>query len=216
MLWALRSRRTHASPLPGAGSRWWAPHRASWWIGVLFAIGSVCFMLGPFPGFINLVGSAADGTVFFVGSLFFTSAALLQFREAELHTVDWRASLIQLVGTVFFNISTFRGMQDSFDSAGVNRLIWAPDAIGSACFLISGVLAYMAVRHLRGQDRTEWRLAAINLAGCVLFAVSAIASFVVPETGDALDLAAANWSTSLGALCFLVGALMLMPRRAPE
>ena len=187
---------------------------ANWWIGVLFAVGSLCFLLGPFPGFIHLVGSAADGAVFFIGSIFFTTAALLQFLQSRGR--DRIATAIQLVGTVFFNISTFRGMQDSFDSAGVNRLIWAPDAIGSACFLISGVLAYMAVRHLRSQDRTEWRLAAINLAGCVLFAVSAIASFVVPETGDALDLAAANWSTSLGALCFLVGALMLMPRRKPK
>ena len=39
-------------------------------------------MLGPLPGFIQLVGSAADGTVFFVGSVFFTSAALLQYLEA--------------------------------------------------------------------------------------------------------------------------------------
>ena len=49
---------------------------------VLFAIGSVCFVLGPMPGFVQLVGSAADGTVFFVGSVFFTSAALLQYLEA--------------------------------------------------------------------------------------------------------------------------------------
>ena len=34
------------------------------------------------PGFVQLVGSAADGTVFFVGSIFFTSAALLQYLEA--------------------------------------------------------------------------------------------------------------------------------------
>src|ERR1044072_4488803 len=98
MLWALRSRRTQASAPTRAGSRWWAPHRASWWIGVLFAIGSLCFMLGPLPGFVQLVGSAADGTVFFVGSVFFTSAAVLQFREADPGTVDWRASLLTIVG----------------------------------------------------------------------------------------------------------------------
>ena len=55
-------------------------------------------------------------------------------------------------------------------------------------------------------------MAAINLAGCVLFAISAVASFVVPSSGSVLDLAAANWTTSLGALCFFVGALMLLPR----
>jgi hypothetical protein len=55
-------------------------------------------------------------------------------------------------------------------------------------------------------------MAAINLAGCVLFGISAIASFVVPSEGTILDLAAANWTTALGGLCFLIGALMLLPR----
>jgi hypothetical protein len=196
----------------------WASGRSSnsanWWIGTLFAIGSLCFLVGPFPGFIDLIGSAADGTVFFVGSIFFTSAAFLQFRHSE--NKDRIATAIQLVGTVFFNINTFRAVQDSYDSSDVNRLIWTPDAIGSACFLISGFLAYMAVRRLRSEDRTEWRIAVINLVGCVLFGVSAIASYVVPATGDAIDLAAANWSTSLGALCFLIGALMLLPSRSPK
>jgi hypothetical protein len=56
-------------------------------------------------------------------------------------------------------------------------------------------------------------MAAVNLAGCVLFMGSAIASYVIPETGSVLDLAAANWSTGLGALCFFVGALLLLPPR---
>jgi hypothetical protein len=43
----------------------------------------------------------------------------------------------------------------------------------------------------------------------VLFGISAVASFVVPSTGSILDLAAANWTTALGAACFFAGALML-------
>ena len=46
------------------------------WIGVLFAIGSACFLVGPLPGFVELVGSEVDAAVFFAGSVFFTSAAL--------------------------------------------------------------------------------------------------------------------------------------------
>ena len=52
-------------------------------------------------------------------------------------------------------------------------------------------------------------MAAVNLAGCVFFGISAVASYIVPDTGSTLDLAAANWNTALGALCFFVGALML-------
>lgn len=55
----------------------------NWWIAVLFAIGSVCFVVGPFPGYVQLVGSGADGITFFVGSLFFISAALLQALSSE-------------------------------------------------------------------------------------------------------------------------------------
>ena len=87
--------------------------------------------------------------------------------------------------------------------------------MGSACFLLSGVLAYRSVRAAGYATRssTEWQIAAINLAGCVLFAVSSAASYVVPETGDALDLAAANWTTGLGALCFLVGSILVVRQR---
>jgi hypothetical protein len=84
--WSSRVHRKHGSLRSRIRERdrgvWWAPRRASWWIGVLFAVGSACFFVGPFPGFVELVGSTADGLVFFVGSLFFTSAAVLQYLEA--------------------------------------------------------------------------------------------------------------------------------------
>lgn len=81
--WSSRVHRKHSSRLsrPDDEAVWWAPRRGSWWIGVLFAIGSTCFLIGPFPGFEQLVGSGADGLVFFVGSIFFTSAATLQWLE---------------------------------------------------------------------------------------------------------------------------------------
>ncbi len=164
----------------------------------------------PFPGFLDLVGSPADGTVFFVGSIFFTAAAFLQFHGSSGE--DRPPTLIQFVGTLFFNVDTFRAMQASFDTSDIDRLVWGPEAVGSLCFLVSGVIAFGAVRRDRRQDLTEWRIAAINLVGCVLFAISAIASYVVPSSGDVLDLAAANVTTSLGALCFLIGSLLLLPR----
>src|SRR5437868_4249987 len=85
---------------------WWAPRRSGWWTGVLFAIGSACFLVGPFPGFVELVGSTVDGAVFFVGSVFFTSAALIQALDAERRPDRW-SSLVQFAGTIFFNVSTY-------------------------------------------------------------------------------------------------------------
>jgi hypothetical protein len=193
--------------------RWWAPRRASWWIGVLFAVGSTCFLVAPFPGFEQLVGSGAVGVVFFVGSIFFTSAALLQFLEAEPRRSDWWATLIQLAGTIFFNVNTFNAMKTGLDVHQTNRLVWAPDVFGCACFLVASYLAYVEVggHGVRRQTRTtEWWIAAVNLAGSVAFGVSAIASFVVPKTGSILDLGAANFTTALGALGFLAGALLML------
>lgn len=195
----------------------WATHhldkRLTLWIGLGFAIGSVCFLVGPFPGFVELVGAEADAVVFFVGSLFFTAAALLQALQSE--DSDRLPSLIQFAGTIYFNVDTFRAMRSAFNDSQIDRLIWAPEAIGSACFLLSGLIAYRSVR-VAGHavaSSTEWRIAAINLAGCVFFAISTIASYVVPKTGTTLDLAAANWTTGLGALCFLIGSILLVRHR---
>jgi hypothetical protein len=123
---------------------------------------------------------------------------------------------VQFAGTLFFNLSTFAAMQDGLSTKQENRLVWSPDVFGSACFLISGALAYRVASgyRLRPVHRDDsWRTAAINLAGCVLFGIAAIASFVVPSSGSILDLAASNWCTALGALCFLIGAVRIYPRK---
>jgi hypothetical protein len=198
---------------------WWAPDRLSWWIGVLFAIGATCFFIAPFPGFVQAVGSGVDGLVFFVGSIFFTSAAALQTFEAYRAGygptgegwMDWWSSIVQFVGTLLFNVDTFEAMQTGFSDTSYDRLVWTPDAVGSACFLVSGYLAYVAVcgslACWRRKTR-EWQIAAVNLAGCIAFGISAVASFVVPSTGSIVDLAAANLFTALGGLCFLIGAVL--------
>ncbi len=198
-------------------------------IGLLFAIGSACFFLGPFPGFADLVGDAAVGVVFFVGSIFFTSAGFLQYAGAchddppppggrfaafgfDRSALDPWAALIQFIGTLCFNVSTFEAMSTGLSTSEQNRLVWAPDAFGSTFFLVSGAIAFVAVRrqHREDPERTpEELMALINFVGCILFGVSAIASFIVPDTGSMIDLAASNWTTSAGAFCFFVGAVML-------
>jgi hypothetical protein len=128
---------------------------------------------------------------------------------------SWWSAAVQFAGTLLFNVSTFAAMQDGLSSQQESRLIWAPDLFGSAAFLVSGVLAYRVTAgpRLRPQrlDRS-WTTAAVNLLGCVLFGVSAVASYIVPSSGSILDLAASNWCTALGALCFFVGALLTLPR----
>lgn len=207
-------------------------HRAAqvgWdrWIAAGFAVGSACFFIGPFPGFLQLVGNGADAAVFFAGSIFFTLAAGLELWQATLRRrrggrardASWWSAAFQFAGTLLFNIDTYDALQTGLSTPKEDRLVWTPDLVGSACFLVSGVLAYRVTTGARlrpvRRDR-EWTMAAVNLLGCVLFGVSAIASYVVPATGSILDLAAANWGTALGALCFFIGAVLLLPRRGSE
>jgi YrhK-like protein len=186
-------------------------------IALGFAVGSACFVIGPFPGFVQLVGAGADAAVFFAGSICFTIAAGLELRESTVRRArrwgsdpSWWSAFVQFVGTLLFNLSTFDAMQDSLSTHEEDRLIWAPDLFGSICFLVSGAIAYVVAARVARRDKA-WTMAAVNLLGCVLFMVSAVASYIVPSSGTVLELAAANWCTSLGALCFLVGALLLLP-----
>jgi hypothetical protein len=122
----------------------------------------------------------------------------------------WRSATIQSAGTLFFNVTTYRAMDTALSSADYNRLVWRPDAFGSICFLVSGVIAYhAAARHgwrpVRGGS--GWWEPAVNLLGCAFFGIAAIAGYVVPASGSMLDLAAANWTTAAGAACFLACAL---------
>ena len=101
-------------------------------------------------------------------------------------------------------------MHTSLTNTEYDRLVWRPDAFGSICFLVSGLIAY-ARRRATGGCRCAggrgWWQPAVNLLGCIFFGISAVAGYVVPSTGSILDLAAANWNTSLGAACFLACAL---------
>ena len=75
------------------------------------------------------------------------------------------------------------------------------------------MIAYRASpRHglLPARSEQGWWEPGVNLLGCVLFGIAAIAGYVVPSTGSILDLAAANWTTALGAACFFACAVMTL------
>jgi hypothetical protein len=186
-------------------------------MALCFAVGSTCFLVGPFPGYAQLVGAAAVGITFFAGSIFFTAGGALQSWLAfpERHVAGggraaWWVAAVQSAGTLFFNVSTFHAIATLPSGADYNRLVWRPDALGSICFLISGAIAYRAAPRrgvLPARGQAGWWEPLVNLLGCVFFGISAVAGYVVPSTGSVLDLAAANWNTAAGAACFLACAL---------
>ena len=179
------------------------------------------------------------GVTFFVGSIFFTSASYLQYVEAvnvphaldeqprgrfrpaswEPGRIDWLAAAVQLAGTVFFNVSTFAAMKTGLTTHQANARVWAPDALGSICFLVSSALAYAEVCHrwvCFDRRSLSWRIVALNLLGSIAFGASAIASWVEPASGEPVSARITNAGTALGGLCFLIAAIALMPEAAAQ
>ena len=188
-----------------------------------FAVGSACFLVGPVPGYADLVGERADAVTFFVGSIFFTAGGALQTalawpdrREPGAGRAAWWTATIQSAGTLFFNVTTFLALHTAITDPQYDRLVWRPDAYGSICFLVSGAIAYRASPRrgwLPVRGGPGWWQPAVNLLGCVFFGISAVAGYVVPSQGSMLDLAAANWNTALGAACFLACAVGVLRGR---
>jgi hypothetical protein len=189
------------------------------WMALFFALGSTCFVIGPLRSYAQLVGATADGVTFFVGSILFTAGGTLQSwlawpeRRSPAGRPAWWAAVVQSAGTLFFNVTTYQALHVAATSAEYDRLVWRPDWRGSICFLVSGAIAYSASPRgrwhgwLPSRGGDGWWQPGVNLLGCVFFGISAIAGYVVPSTGSMVDLAAANWNTSLGAACFLACAL---------
>ena len=127
---------------------------------------------------------------------------------------EWSSAAVQFVGTVLFNVSTAAAVW-AHAASDERRYVWAPDAAGSLAFLASGVIGMTAVAGARTLRRRQWWAAAVNLIGCIAFAVSAVAAHV-SRAGMIADQRLANVGTFVGALCFLAAALIVMPRRTDE
>jgi YrhK-like protein len=190
--------------------------RREWWTGALFAAGSVCFAVASFASQWASAPRPTIGVTFFVGSIAFTSASYLQLTTATGR--DRLAALVQLAGTLFFNVSTFEGMQHGFDARETDLRVWSPDAFGSVCFLVASELALASVCHAWAcwrKGSRDWQIAALNMLGSVAFGVAAVTSLVEPSTSEPVSAAVANAGTTFGALCFLAGALLMLRGATP-
>jgi hypothetical protein len=206
-------------------------------------VGAALFAIGSFPLYFNTVDGHIVGITFFVGSLFFTSAAFLQLAEAvearsregsdtaghsqggwrvwawQPSRIDFWATSIQFAGTLLFNISTFSALLGSLDADQERRLVWAPDMFGAAAFLLASYLGFAEVCHRAWcwRDRSvSWWIVVLNLTGSIAFGVAAIAAFVLPTTGELLNITLVNIGTFVGAVCFFIGAYLLLPESSSE
>ncbi len=182
----------------------------------LFAIGSTLFAIATLPGMSATAGAGLSNLLCFVGSWFFTTAGWMQLVLARPALgIGWLSAAAQFVGTILFNISTGSALW-AHAVKPERRLVWAPDMFGSIAFLVSGALGIAAVTAVVGfveLKSRDWQAEWINMIGCVAFGVSALGAFVT-ESGVTEDALLANAGTFVGALCFLVAALVVLPHRA--
>lgn len=193
-----------------------------------FAIGSSLFALGAIMPVVGL--SNAANPIFVLGAIFFTSAATVQWRTAVHHSPsqlnlrqrvefdlgnpDWSAAVVQLIGTLYFNVMTIAALVVSpNDDQRYTADVWRPDAIGSVLFLVSSAIALhplsRQLRHKELRGRSGW-IAWSNMFGAVMFGVSAVANQLVAP-GDFRSEWWTNAGTFLGGLGFLLASVLMWP-----
>ena len=204
-------------------------------IAWLFIVGSALFALGSVPAYINAVGTVVDSVTYFLGSIFFTAASFAQLLQAQTPAMtrvdidsqrqrapvrlsawlprdrNWLAAITQFPGTLFFNLSTGAALLHNMTVKQQDRRIWRPDFYGSTLFLVASVFALLALgRLLSLRPRSfPWWIAWLNMVGSILFMASALASYVLPGTDELINGPISVIGTLLGALCFLIGAILM-------
>ncbi len=218
------------------------PDSLNWWIALLFMVGSLHFVLGSVFVLVGSSNTFLINLIYFIGSLFFTSAGYSQYYQAinapkaidengrtspnskryifawQPHRIDFWATFPQFLGTVAFNFNTFN-VFFATQWLGYDVLVWVPDFVGSVLFLVSGTTAIFEFCHrfyCWQSHNLTWWIVIINFVGCVAFMLSAITAFARPNPIFANLATWATLFTLLGAICFFVGAYLMWPEMAIE
>ena len=212
------------------------PQRLNTGVATLFMIGSFGFALGSVNAYASAVGVTADAATFFVASIFFTSASFLQLVQAQSpamapgaasqhvrqparlrawlpHDREWLAAVTQFPGTLFFNVTTATAIAQGLSASRYDKVVWRPDFYGSVLFLVSSAFAIVALGRFFSWRPADdgWRIAWLNMVGSIAFMASAIGAYVIQGTGEAISLTWADDGTFIGAVCFFLGALLMLP-----
>lgn len=213
----------------------WLPQELNWWIGVVFAIGAALFCIASVLCLLDVFVSATN-VIYFLGSVPFTFAAYLQLYQAANvdplpsdvkvvsnqraffgwmpHDIGWLSCAFQFAGTVLFNFNTFDAMFPSLSWFGQDLLVWIPNFFGSILFLLSGYLALIEVGHAYWTWKPRelsWWITSVNFLGCVGFMISAVLAIALPGHDSPVRITAAVAFTLQGAVCFFLGALLMLP-----
>ncbi len=213
-----------------------------------FLVGGSLFAVGAALAQLDVGGPLLPAGVYLVGGAFFCSGgyvSLLQLINGphqradgsfapeawrwwgfERERLEWLSAAALFTGTLVFAVLLVDTFLSELSAAPElspevrNRLIWSPDMVGCALFLISGHFAMVELTGTwlprRWPREIGWDIVVVNQAGSVLFMVSAVASYV-HRSGELFSEALANWGTFGGAVCFAIaGAMQELERPRPD
>jgi hypothetical protein len=191
-----------------------------------FVIGGSLFAIGAALSQGDIGGPRLAASVYLAGGVFFSTGAYVAILQivngphegerwrwwsVEPGRPEWLSTVVLFAGTLVFGINLLDSLLGDLSPAQFDRLVWSPDMVGCALFLVSGHLAMVEISGSwlpcwRPRD-LGWRIVAVNQLGSVLFMAAAVASLVRAD-GDMIAIGIANWGTLTGALCFAVAGVM--------
>ncbi len=119
---------------------------------------------------------------------------------------------MQFAGTLFFNLSTTAALITALNESARVGARLAARRVGldllPRCERASRSSATTDRDGLWDPKARSWRCTWLNMAGSVFFGLSAIGAYTIPSTSDLVSQFWANAGTFLGAVCFLVAALL--------
>jgi hypothetical protein len=177
-----------------------------------FVVGGSLFAIGAGLAQADVGGPLLPAGVYLAGGVFFCSGGWFSIvLAAPGPWLERLSALVLFVGTLVFAINIVDSFISELTPVQQDRLIWSPDIVGCALFLVSGHFAMVGItgtwvpRHW--PRKLGWDIVVVNQIGSVLFMVSAVAAFVHRD-GDLLAAGIANWGTLTGALCFAIAGVM--------
>jgi hypothetical protein len=191
----------------------------SWWLAILFLIGSTLFVVGGVAAISGL--GRAGAWMNLLGSICFSIGAGLALVEAATaarrlgedrdiaglwSTAGGRAALTQFVAAAgFFQIAMAASMAASLEWIATDFWIWTPSTIGSIGFVTSGVIF---TREARPAADIGFASARANLGGSICFLTGSLLGYLAqgPTAFPHADVATPVFLA--GSLLFLLGSAL--------
>ena len=209
--------------------RLWAPGDSGWWIAITFIVGSVLFALGAALPFIPNFPIEIVNIVYLVGSSLYLVGAGVQAVQGRRMKINdrgdarqvrafanknSRGAFIQAFGAILFQTSMTGALIGWLSTTQQERVIWAPDLVGSLCFVTASSIFFSLKYPIqqRQEDVQDARLLALfNIIGSAFFVLSALGAYIVPLTDQSIYPAVANLGTLVGAIFFFVSSIPGLP-----